>query len=56
MSQIDVQRGPVAVRIGRYWIGVASGNIYSQKKRRDPDRAISDAMRLERPGGKATNG
>lgn len=45
---IDVIIGHVALRSGRYWVGVASGNRYCTRLRRTPERALADAQRLER--------
>ncbi len=44
---IDVIRGPVAFRIGKYWVGVASGNRYTRQHRKTAQRALADAAKLE---------
>ena len=44
---MNVIIGPVALRSGRYWIGVASGNRYCTSLRRTAERALSDARVLE---------
>jgi hypothetical protein len=44
---INVLQGPCALALGRYWIGIASGNRYAKKRRRTPERALEDAWRME---------
>lgn len=44
---MNVIIGPVAVRIGRYWVGVASGNRYSAKRRLSWKTALADAEKME---------
>ncbi len=46
---INVILGPVALSVGGgYWIGVASGNRYCDKRCRKPETAIKDAIRLDK--------
>ena len=44
----DVIVGPCALRIGKYWVGVASGNKYCSKQRRTKQKALDDAEKIER--------
>lgn len=44
---IDIVKGPAAIKVGKYWVGVASGNQWCKKRRRKPDKAIKDAKKLE---------
>ncbi len=44
-----VINGPAALRVGRYWVGVASGNKYATRKRRTVAKALADARTLEKP-------
>lgn len=44
---INVIQGPAAIAVGRYWIGVASGNRYCEKRRRTPEKALEDARKKE---------
>jgi hypothetical protein len=43
----NVIQGPAAIRVGRYWLGVASGNRPAKNLRRTPERAIKDAVAIE---------
>lgn len=49
-SSLFVHIGPVAIRPGKYWIGVASGNRFCTKQRRTASRAIEDARKMEQVG------
>lgn len=40
--------GPAAIHVGRYWVGVASGNYYAKQRRRTWQAAMADARKLER--------
>jgi len=44
---IYVEQGPAALRVGKYWVGVASGNRYARKLRRTPEAAMKDAAKME---------
>jgi hypothetical protein len=44
---MNVIKGPAAIRIGKYWKGCASGNIWATKLRITPERAIEDAQIIE---------
>jgi len=39
--------GPCAIRVGKYWVGVASGNRRSCNYRRTVEKALEDAKKLE---------
>jgi len=43
-----VEKGPVAIRVGKFWLGYASGNRSSKKLRRTARKALEDATKLER--------
>jgi hypothetical protein len=45
---INVIKGYAAIAVGKYWVGVASGNQYCKKLRRTSDRALSDAAKKEK--------
>ena len=44
---LQVIKGPIAVRCFRYWIGYASGNRVTSKRRRTAEAALKDAAKLE---------
>jgi len=42
-----VHIGPAAIAVGRFWIGVASGNRHCSRLRRSSEQALRDAQKLE---------
>ena len=46
-KNVRVDKGPAAIRIGRYWMGCATGTRWTMKFRTTPERALEDAKRLE---------
>jgi hypothetical protein len=47
---MNVIKGPAAVAVGKYWVGVATGNRYCKKLRRTVEKALEDAEKLEPKG------
>ena len=48
---VDIITGPVALKLNSGWVGVASGNRYSEKTRRTPEKAIQDAIKISQKQG-----
>lgn len=44
---IRVEVGYCALKVGRYWVGVAWGNRWARKHRRTAERALRDARDLD---------
>jgi hypothetical protein len=47
-GSVNVITGPVALKLNSGWVGVASGNRYSKKTRRTPEKAVQDAIKLDK--------
>jgi hypothetical protein len=45
---VDIITGPISLKLNSGWVGVASGNQYSEKTRRTPEKAIQDAIKLDK--------
>jgi hypothetical protein len=45
-GSVNVITGPIALKLNSGWVGVASGNRYSEKTRRTPGKAIQDAIKI----------
>ena len=48
MNSFNVIIGPAALKFGKYWVGYASGNISTHKRRIKVKDALIDAEKLEK--------
>ena len=48
LGHINIIEGPVAVSVGKRWIGIASGNRRAAKLRRTQEQAFEDAKKMEK--------